>query len=445
MLTFQNDDAIYRQWISDHSAGFVVNVPYHAASTPSVLHTATCSSIKAFASKNSTTGDYYKVWGMNRDELVKWANQQGKFQECKVCKPLSAPPISVATSAQSTLQRQGVQPKTSAVDDVVVPVNADASAQSGHPPYIVQRSNDTNTVEAWSVSPLPFEFHKVKRPWLADFKKELIGAIDGLKGEPNRVLHTVYGGPTAGTDIENLLIYNVDPGHLAPLTRYGLRFEMLSSSIPLPQPRSETYPCYYRYAFADVTDNADDGRNFVSWQPGRTLARWTNLPAPPLNTSTKLHPIWYAVRTGHLDILHMPVQAPTRFGFDISIGLPANTKASKTSVSNIVKPLLDGLISAFHAHNGKNLDYVSNWLATTLPTEAAKVKLLLQEPERAVLGTRQLLWKHGMGIQWNPADDRCLAADIRLVPHESSKWLLSGRLFELDELDAPSSLPGGGA
>jgi len=198
MLTFQNDDAIYMQWITDHPAGFVVNVPYHVASTPLVLHTATCSSIKAFASKNPTTGDYYKAWGMNRDELVTWANKQGKLQECKIRKPLSTPPVSVATSAQPTSQGQGMQPKTSTVDNVIVPANADASVQRSDPPYIVQRSNDKNIVEAWSISPLPFEFDKVKRPWLADFKKELVGAIDGLTTEPDRVLHMVYGGVTAG-------------------------------------------------------------------------------------------------------------------------------------------------------------------------------------------------------------------------------------------------------
>ncbi len=132
MLTFQNDDAIYMQWITDHPAGFVVNVPYHAASTPLVLHTATCSSIKAFASKNPTIDDYYKAWGMNRDELVTWANQKGKFQECKVCKPLSAPPISVATSAQPSSQEQN--PSAAATDTCVAINNgAGVTMQPGKP------------------------------------------------------------------------------------------------------------------------------------------------------------------------------------------------------------------------------------------------------------------------------------------------------------------------
>jgi len=445
MLTFQKDTtaASYLQWLNDNPAGFVLNVPAAGISKTLVLHAATCTFITTFAGAKAVGGDYYKACSMDRDELVQWANQQGKLQACQHCKPLATTTTPAPMRGQPSSQGQDSQPTTSAVAEVV----AVAGVQSNKPPYIVRWSDYANIVEVWSNSLLPY--YPKQGLWLADMKKDLGHAIDASRVEPGRVLHAVYGGPKpANADIENLLFYNVGPERFTRLTTRGLRFEALSSAAPLPQPGPSFYPCYYRYAFADVTDNAGDGRNFVSWRLGRTLARWIDLQVPPLNTSTKPHPIWYAFRTGHLDMLHMPVKTPVRFGLDISIGLPANMKASKTGVSNIVKPLLDGLISAFHAHNGKNLVELGTRLGVMLPeaSDSAAIQSLLQQSDRAVLGTRELLWLfHAKSVQWNPADDICLAADIRLVPHESSKWLLSGQLFELDELDASLPLPGSGA
>ena len=41
------------------------------------------------------------------------------------------------------------------------------------------------------------------------------------------------------------------------------------------------------------------------------------------------------------------------------------------------------------------------------------------------LGGRRLIWPRGQGVQWNPADERCVAGEIRLV--EGDQWALSRR------------------
>jgi hypothetical protein len=53
----------------------------------------------------------------------------------------------------------------------------------------------------------------------------------------------------------------------------------------------------------------------------------------------------------------------------------------------------------------------------------------------AVIGPRQLLWPRAQGVQWNPADDRCLALELRI--DHGDRLALSGRLFAI--APAPSA------
>ena len=52
-----------------------------------------------------------------------------------------------------------------------------------------------------------------------------------------------------------------------------------------------------------------------------------------------------------------------------------------------------------------------------------------------MLGSRRLVKPFREGVQWNPADDACLAAEIHLQPQpHNPPWQLSGSLFEIGEV-----------
>jgi hypothetical protein len=54
-----------------------------------------------------------------------------------------------------------------------------------------------------------------------------------------------------------------------------------------------------------------------------------------------------------------------------------------------------------------------------------------RDPESAVLGRQRLLWRWRNGVQWNPADDLCVAAEVVIDPGiESEAWSHSGEIFE---------------
>jgi hypothetical protein len=89
------------------------------------------------------------------------------------------------------------------------------------------------------------------------------------------------------------------------------------------------------------------------------------------------------------------------------------------------------VIAALHSHDGTALAEVSQRVHTQLPTESVeRIAELLVDSRVAVLGPRRLVWPRASGVQWNPADDRCLALELRLKPSSSRK--LSGRLIELE-------------
>ena len=86
---------------------------------------------------------------------------------------------------------------------------------------------------------------------------------------------------------------------------------------------------------------------------------------------------------------------------------------SGPTVAAVVKPLLDGLVSALHAHNGAHHDVLLPRLAHLGQPDA--IWSLLCSPDAALLGTRRLIRPHGERIAWNPADELCTACSVRVV------------------------------
>jgi hypothetical protein len=88
MLTFENDEAGYLQWVHAHSGGFVINAPKQSGVVPDMLHKASCAHITTEKQTNYTTTDYKKICSVDRQELVDWgARHSNKFLKCKHCKP----------------------------------------------------------------------------------------------------------------------------------------------------------------------------------------------------------------------------------------------------------------------------------------------------------------------------------------------------------------------
>jgi hypothetical protein len=235
------------------------------------------------------------------------------------------------------------------------------------------------------------------------------------------VLSALYGSPAPGLcDPENVLLYNVGASHLSAAAAWGLRVER-SYSCPSPPARLEA-PAehYWRYRAEPLAEG------FSTWHEERPVAIWSHVPMPTLSDTTKPASIWYALRCAAIDL--GAAADPTKpFGLRLTLGMAPGEHAAPAKV---VKTLVDGVIAALHSHDRTALAEVSQRVQAQLPTGSPeRIAALLVDERPAVLGRRRLLWPRASGVQWNPADELCLALELRL--ERSERRELSGRLVEI--------------
>lgn len=237
---------------------------------------------------------------------------------------------------------------------------------------------ESNAVRAWSTRRLPFE----PKGWLKGYRDDLRIALRSLKPETGRHLRAVYASPDREfADVENVLLYNVGASSYRHLTDGGLEVQRVSSGDGLH---------HVSYQFVDSVERA--------LTAGRTLATVTlhAMPSP-----TDRAGAWWAAIRPRVVIVDGELDVDQQFTVDVSMG------GMGSSLVSVIKPLLDGLISALHVHDGTRRDHVRNALSRY--GDADELWAGLVSSETAILGPRTLVRPHGGGIAWNPADDLCCA------------------------------------
>lgn len=103
-----------------------------------------------------------------------------------------------------------------------------------------------------------------------------------------------------------------------------------------------------------------------------------------------------------------------------------------------MKALIDGVVSAFQAHlDDTTVPSVAAKIANGINADPNDVAVKLLASGRAVLGSRhRLVHSRGEGVQWNPSDHLCVAG--QLLSHPGNQWRLSGEIYLLAALPAPS-------
>lgn len=282
--------------------------------------------------------------------------------------------------------------------------------------YIPTSSALPAAVEAWSTARLPFEPHG----WELDFRRDLRAAVQQLAAPPDMCLHAIYTAARSdGSDAENALFYNVGPAAFARGMANGVRFERASTKAPacpiaLTDDGTQALH-HYSYALALCT------ASWQVWQPDAVLATW----AVPL-TANDLHScaaIWRAMKQEQ-----QLIQAVAQRGsIDEPFGLRLRLEVSDRSalrVHTLLKPLLDGVISALHRYAGDPTPEVCRYLAEKLQINADEIRRWLADSTSAVLGPRQaLVAPFRAGVKWNPQDDACAAADIQMMRSQGSMTL----------------------
>ncbi len=257
-------------------------------------------------------------------------------------------------------------------------------------------------------------------------RNSLRSSIRGLNSGKDTILNAVYSSTEHGEfDIENVLLYNVGSNVFRHLCNNGLHFERRIVLPPEIQIKLFEPPMHYHYYSVVCRDV-----KFNYWKKGRKLACWADILCIPLRGEIKPHSIWYAMKNGFIEV-NNDHQSPSLYGVQIIVKAPFGTTIN---LASIVKPVLDGIISSFHTHNGSDIIELSERLAKILGENEHTVEKMLMDSQMNILGTRNLLHKFGQNIQWNPADNTCVTADI-LFDHsmEDGGWSIGGELFKVEQ------------
>jgi hypothetical protein len=132
-------------------------------------------------------------------------------------------------------------------------------------------------------------------------------------------------------------------------------------------------------------------------------------------------------------------QAPLNkepFGLSVVIRIPRPAPPRHVNTAGIVKTLFDGIIASFHVYEGNHLAEICKRLGERLGRSPVEIAQYLTDDTGAALGKRRLVSLRADGIQWNPADDRCVAGELLIEAGDSPSFELSGQLFPVTQGNA---------
>jgi len=296
----------------------------------------------------------------------------------------------------------------------------DEELPDGRASFVLAGSGDgRNCVELWSPKRLPFE----PTGQLRGMKLELADRISLLQCAPDQLFHGIYASLVKDAcDVENILFYNVGLGPFVKCSPMGLRFErMFHDPPPPPAPLSEIPLHYHCYCPAGVK------AGFQHWRRRRSLARW-NLEVASTEALRSTSDVWWLLKSqpDKLKIGH----GPGLGWFGLSIEIRANSRY-RVNAPALMKPLFDGVISAFHSHTGQRIESVTDILSRKLNLSAEQAARHLMSADMAILGARQLLWPWRDSIQWNPTDERCVVGELSVRESGISEVAMVGEIFEV--------------
>lgn len=229
-----------------------------------------------------------------------------------------------------------------------------------------------------------------------------------LKEDKNKILLAQFGnfsGKKNISDLENILFYNIGTSWFEKACRNGIAF------CEMPPSRTHGKNFLYRYDMV----NAD-----IIANPDTLLAEWSDIPLERFSASLKPTAYFKSFKENWHKIHVVEKKAKVdRFGMRLHIALP---KGKAINIAAAMKPMLDGIICAFHPAK-TDLSSFCEILSCS--------KEQLCGDEKCILSPREYLFHYRNSIKWNPEDDLCRSVIITLSKGKCACPMISGCIFEL--------------
>ena len=409
VLLFQDDDLGYATWVTENPEGYVLNIQRSLNPSDARMHTASCEhlarAIDASESRQRrSTTTYIKVCSRSVDQLDAWSAQRVGAHEIRRCP-------ACWDAGQSTHE-----PTTRPAGNIAAPAPALPNDR-----YRIRVSSDEVSLGA----PRYLPFERLDDEEL-QAREELRTALAGLTAGPGEILNAWYSGSRPpNSDVENLVLYNIDSGGASFIraSTLGVRFELGSRS---PDRGAR---CLYRYRVLPTEES------LTSWQLGPFLARFACAELGAFPSHHRLAQTWMAVHNTPAETHGKPIPSEGQFGVFLDLEAPPSARPGVRP--KLLKALVDGVVSAFQGHlDEATVRGLASRIANGINVDPNDVTAKLLASGRAVLGSRHLLvHSRGEGVQWNPSDHLCVAGQV--LSHPGDRWRLSGEIYLLTPLHAP--------
>lgn len=283
-------------------------------------------------------------------------------------------------------------------------------------PFLVEAG--PGLVRAWAPFRPPFQ-PRAASPALL-LRSSLRHAVGKLERSTDEILRCEYASSVTGlVDTENVLIYNLGPAHLATVGVVGVRFvRRPREAPPPPTPLNPASPIHYLEYGLGAPDSVDQIRK------ESVLVDWHNAVWPRASGVPNVSELWLALKTGLLSVartLHDP-RAP--FGVHVEI----SARSARINPVIVLKPLVDAVVSAFHRQVDPDEEACAYVAKQSAGVDGQVVAALLRDDQYNLLGDRAVVGSYRGGVKWNPADERCVMAQVAVCPGDGPPTF-SGCIF----------------
>lgn len=402
---FIDDDQGYALWAVDNPNGYVLNLQRSRNTSDARVHTAQCPHIAPTGLQmgrdgRRMTSSYIKLCARSLAELNEWsrAHLGGPLRQCGRC---LAGGRTKATRATMIARSTRLDPS---------PATSDYEFQEVE-----------GMIRLTGMRYIPFENASAQAQ---QARGRLRDRLRTMKADSGAILHARYSGyRPANTDVENLLIYNIDQGGaiFRPSTVNGIRFEEAATNHSAAA--SDHPGCHYTYRLISPEAPLHD------WIVQGRLAEFTGTELGEFAPRHRLAQTWLALKNTTVETTNQPAMTTAAFGVFLDLEVPAAT--SPGLAPELLKSLIDGVVCAFQSHrNRSTIGDITARIASQTGKDANDIAAKLLNHDRAVLGSEDQLvrpWRES--VQWCPADHRCVVGQV--LRHTSDRWRLNGRIYML--------------
>lgn len=294
--------------------------------------------------------------------------------------------------------------------------------------------SDSKSVFAMTDYYIPFEAKGIKderrREIVLNFKDDLQKAqkaLSALKSQ-DEILFAQYFelGKERFYDLENMLFHNIKQSGFLKSAQFGLAFAAFSQQekIEVRKILEDAGKKYlYRYQLLPRESVFEKIENYP------ILAQWDGLNLTGVKKD-KAGSYWKVLRENqHLVKIQNELESPEKDFYAMLIHI----KAPKFSVIQSMKPMLDGVVCAFHSESDSSLPVLKKYCM-----ENNCLDLISRRNKIHLFGERDYLrfFRNESSYQWNPADERCKFAVITLEFAE--EFSFSGKIADIHSMFASS-------